>query len=96
MKYQALFCQKNNKECSRLSSAAVVMGALRVKAKRAKILIRHNLIFETLPYAKLNRGTRESYVYLLYFISRTMKLYIYIVKNRLIEAPVRIISMRRF
>ena len=31
MKYQALFYQKNNEKYSRLSSAAVVVGALRVK-----------------------------------------------------------------
>ena len=31
MKYQALFYQKNNEKYSKLSSAAVVIGALRVK-----------------------------------------------------------------
>ena len=31
MKYQALFYQKNNEKNSRLSSAAVVIGTLRVK-----------------------------------------------------------------
>ena len=31
MKYQALFYQKNNEKFSRLSSAAVVIHALRVK-----------------------------------------------------------------
>ena len=32
MKYQALFFQKNNKKYSRLSSAAVLIGPLKVKA----------------------------------------------------------------
>ena len=34
MKDQALFYQKNNEKYSRLSSAAVVIGALRIKIRR--------------------------------------------------------------
>ena len=36
MKYHTLFFQKNVKDVQNLSSAAVVIGALRVKIKRQK------------------------------------------------------------
>ena len=49
MKYQASFYQKTMKKYSRLSSAAFVIGALRVKEASVRILIQHGTIAISVP-----------------------------------------------